>query len=368
MVCGSYKLGNTGLSIPFRSGFRRGQVDGIDVIELAIPYSNADNFLRRTLGFLGFAFRGIRLALMEQYDLIFATSTPLTIGIPGIVARLLRRKPFVFEVRDLWPELPREMGVITNPVVLGLLAVLERVSYRAASGHIGLSPGIVEGIARHLSPSTTVELIPNGCDISFFSPPTSPDPSSPKKDCFTAVFSGAHGIANGLDAALDAAQVLKDRGRRDIQLLFVGDGMLKPRLKNRAANGGLDNCVFQDPIPKRELVSLLHNADVGMQLLANVRAFCYGTSPNKFFDYIACGLPVLNNYPGWLAELIEQHGCGIAVPPENPEAFADALEYMADHPERCYEMGRNARQLAERFDRRKLADRFVDFLEEKARL
>ena len=103
---------------------------------------------------------------------------------------------------------------------------------------------------------------------------------------------------------------------------------------------------------------------MGMMILANVPAFYYGTSPNKFFDYIAAGLPVLNNYPGWLADMIDENKCGVVVPPENPEAFADVLEYLADHPEEMSEMGRNAHALAKQsFDRRKLADEFVDWLE-----
>ena len=147
-------------------------------------------------------------------------------------------------------------------------------------------------------------------------------------------------------------------------MLFIGDGKLKPDLKRRAETEQLDNCIFLDPIPKKELACLLQGADVGMMILANVPAFYYGTSPNKFFDYIASGLPVLNNYPGWLADMITENKCGVVVPPENPEAFADALEYMADHHEEVAEMGKNARMLAEhRFDRRRLADEFVDWIE-----
>src|SRR5690606_20654079 len=113
-----------------------------------LPYSNNHGFLRRTITFLTFALRSIGLALREQYDVIFATSTPLTAGIPGIVARWLRGKPFVFEVRDLWPELPREMGVIRNPLVLTAMSLLEWLTYHSAHRLIGLAPGIVDGIIR----------------------------------------------------------------------------------------------------------------------------------------------------------------------------------------------------------------------------
>src|SRR5690625_32898 len=119
--------------------------------------------------FLKFAFRSILIALTTRYDLVFATSTPLTAGIPGIFARWLKRKPFVFEVRDLWPELPKAMGVITNPLILAAMACLEWTTYKSAHKLIGLSPGIVKGIERHNIKSKDVALIPNGCDLNIFS-------------------------------------------------------------------------------------------------------------------------------------------------------------------------------------------------------
>lgn len=132
MVCGAYAGGQTGLTGPYRDGRRAGRVDGIQVIELELPYANRDGFLKRALTFLKFAWRSAGIALRQDYDVVFATTTPLTAGIPGICARWLRGKPFVFEVRDLWPELPKAMGVITNPVVLWAMGVLEWLSYRSA--------------------------------------------------------------------------------------------------------------------------------------------------------------------------------------------------------------------------------------------
>lgn len=307
--------------------------------------------------------------MTHNYDLLFATSTPLTVGLPGIAASILRRKPFVFEVRDLWPELPREMGVVTNPVVLKAMDVLEWSSYHAATRCIGLSPGIVSGITRRGINAGKVTMIPNGCDLDLFHPEIGESirPEGVAPEDFMAVFSGSHGIANGLDAVLAAAAELKRRGRTDIKLVMVGNGQLKPSLMKKAEAQGLDNCIFLAPISKKKLTSLQRGADAGLMILANVPAFYYGTSPNKFFDYISTGLPVLNNYPGWLAELIQQNHCGVAVPPENPQAFADALEYLKDHPAVRTEMGKNARILAEReFSREELAGRFVKWLEEAA--
>lgn len=360
MVCGSCGTGDTGISGRFKHGRRKGIVDGIRVVEFDLPYSNYDGFLKRSLTFLRFALRSIWIAITEKYDLVFATSTPLTAGIPGIAAHVFRQKPFVFEVRDLWPELPREMGIITNPLVLKAMDILEWLSYHCAKGCIGLSPGIVDGIKRRGIEDKNVVMISNGCDLELFKAKE----NRRREKEFKAIFMGAHGVANGLDKVLDAAGELKNRGRENIKLLFIGDGKLKPALKKRTVTEHLDNCLFLDPIPKNNIPDLLQRVDAGMMILANVPAFYYGTSPNKFFDYIAAGLPVINNYPGWLAEMITENRCGIVVQPENPAAFADALEYMTDNRDEAAEMGKNARMLAERmFDRRRLADAFIDWLE-----
>jgi glycosyltransferase involved in cell wall biosynthesis len=368
MVCGSGQMASSGLEVEPADGMRRGMVDGIDVIELCLPYSNYDSFLKRAWIFLLYAWRSVKLALRLDYDLLFATSTPLTAGIPGIVMKLFRKKPFVFEVRDLWPELPREMGVITNPLILKAMDILEWLSYHSADACIGLSPGIVRGITRRNIPASRVTMIPNGCDLELFKPAQHKgveDIAGIGKDDFVAIFCGAHGMANGLDAVLAAAKVLKERNEQNIKLLFIGDGRLKPQLRERAGKEQLGNCVFYDPVPKLELAKITVAADAGLMILANVPAFYYGTSPNKFFDYIASGLPVLNNYPGWLAEIIAKNDCGIAVPPADAEAFADALVTLRDDPELRTRMGGNARRLAESdFNREKLADQFVDFLEE----
>ena len=368
IVCGSHQVAKTGLKGLPANGLRKGIVDGIEVIEIDLPYSNYDSFIRRSITFIKFALRSITIALGTDYDLLFATSTPLTAGIPGIVMKLFKpRKPFVFEVRDLWPEIPRSLGVIINPVIIKPMSLLEWLSYHAADRCIGLAPGIVKGIERRGIPPSRTAVIPNGCDLDLFNPVGEKHLGLPgiERGDFVAVFTGAHGIANGLDAVLDGAGVLLARGRKKIKLVFIGDGKLKPHLQERARKEGLTNCLFFDPVPKTELAGIVANMDVGLMILVNCPAFYEGTSPNKFFDYIAAGLPVINNYPGWLAGMIRENNSGLVVKPDAPEALADALIYLADHPEMCREMGKNSRRLAEsRFDRRELSDQFVDFLEE----
>lgn len=366
MVCGAYQGGVSGLQGAFVNGKRTGSVDGIEVIELELEYSNYQSFLQRTGVFLKFAFRSVWIALRHPCDLVFATTTPLTAGLPGIFARVLKGKRFVFEVRDLWPELPKAMGVITNPLILSLMSMLEWLSYRSASTSIGLSPGIVEGIKKRSRKDQPVAMIPNGCDLELFSG-VNISPLRPEKvgeNDLMAVFTGAHGVANGLDAVLRAAEILKRRGRNDIKLVFIGDGKLKPSLCSDAAKKQLSNCIFLEPVPKMKLAEYMKGADIGLMILANIPAFYYGTSPNKFFDYLSIGLPVLNNYPGWLSDMIQKNDCGYTVEPDNAELFADALEDAANNREKLMGMGVSALALGKReFDRKNLASEFVAALE-----
>lgn len=364
IVCGSYAQGKTGLGTSFDKGRRRGIIDGIDVIEFDLDYGNHMGFIQRLGVFLKFAIGSISVVLREPADVVFATTTPLTAGIPGIFARWLKRKPFVFEVRDLWPELPKAMGVISNPVVLWLMSVLEWASYRSADRLVGLSPGIVEGIVARGVDKSRIAMVPNGCDMDLFSTPEAAwRPDGVRDDQLLAIFTGTHGNANGLDAVLNAATVLKERGREDIRIALIGQGREKLKLKAQAEERGLDNVLFLDPVTKIKLSGLIAGADIGLQVLRNVPAFYYGTSPNKFFDYISGGLPVLNNYPGWLAGLIEEVDCGFAVPPDDPTAFANALISAASDHEALRQKGIRAQTLAKaRFARTKLSAEWVQWV------
>lgn len=369
MVCGRNTQQNLALTWDAQRGWHRGTADGIDVISLPLAYSNRDSIARRAWVFLHFAWRSIGIALRANYDVLFATSTPLTAALPGIAMKLARRgKPFVFEVRDLWPELPRALGM-KNPLMLGGMGALEWMAYRCADICVGLSPGIVEGIRRRAPFGRRVEIIPNGCDLELFAPAKRAPLTLPGilPSDFVAGFTGAHGPANDLNAVLDAAAELKRRGRKDIKLVLIGDGKQKEALVVRAQGERLDNCLFFPPIKKTEIARITSSMDCGLQILANVPAFYFGTSPNKFFDYIAAGLPVACNYPGWLAEIIVEQRCGVVARAGDAGSLADELSMLADNRAEAKAMGLRARRLAEqRFDRQHLAGRFVTILENVA--
>ena len=367
VICGVNRLSDPGISGPVRRGWRSGTVDGICVRQVVVPYSNYLSVPRRAWVFLRVALKTVAFALRGDYDLFFATSTPLTAAIPGICAKLVRRRKFVFEVRDLWPDVPRQMGTIRNPVAFWALLGLEWLAYRTADACVALSPGIEAGIRRRSRPDLPISMIPNVSDLDLFRPgkEASERFAGTDDNDFVCVFTGAHGIANGLEAVLAAAKLLQQDGNRDVKFVFVGDGKQKPALIRQAEEAGLENCIFLDPVPREELARKLASADVGLMILANIEGFQYGTSPNKFFDYISAGLPVIVNYPGWLAELVTQQGSGLAVPPEEPGAFVEAVGELKSNPILARQMGERARELARsEFSLERLSNRFADFLED----
>lgn len=368
MLCGSSQVANTGLEGAFQKGIRQGNVSGINVIEIDVPYSNHDGFLQRIKKFLHFSIKACQFSLRLDYDLLMATSTPLTVGLPCLVAKFLRRKKYIFEVRDLWPELPYAMGIIKNRFVYYLLSLAEKSFYRFASHCIALSPGMKKGIEKHGKSPQAVSLIPNGCDLNLPQPSTSQrvDWSPFQRDDFILVYSGAHGLANGLAQVLDLAAYLEQMPEaKHIHFLFIGDGKLKTELRQKAAALQLTRCHFWDPVPKTTLFHhILPRCQMGLMVLKNIPAFYHGTSPNKFFDYLSLGLPVITNYPGWVAELIEKNDCGYSVPPNNIEAFAKAILQAANDLPRLHQQGKNAYQLGQtQFNRHVLSQQFVEICE-----
>jgi len=364
IVCGSYDGAQTGLSGEFTQGKRIGFFEGIQIIEFDIKYSNKLSFLKRTGVFFLYVWKTIGLALFSKYDVLFASSTPLTVGIPGIFARCIRGKKFVFEVRDLWPELPKAMGVIKSPAILWLMGVLEFLCYHSSTKLIGLSDGIVKGIAKRGIKLNKIANIPNGCDLDIFNIDHGKmEIEGTQENDFLCLYSGTHGIANGLDILINTAEILTKRGNYTIKFVLVGDGKCKPDLVNSANQKGIKNIIFLKPLNKQELSKLMNTCDIGMQLLANIPAFYYGTSPNKFFDYISVGLPVLNNYPGWISEMIEKNYCGIKVLPDNPAEFAESLIKLEKEKYKLADMSLNARNLAKNeFDRTLLSNKWVDWV------
>ena len=364
IVCGSYDGANTGLEGEFVNGKRNGSFHKINIIEFDLKYSNKYNFLKRSLVFLRFILKTIVPTLTLKYDIIFASSTPLTVGVPAIFGKFFRRKKFVFEVRDLWPELPKEMGVIKNPIILGLLSFLEYTIYHSADKLIGLSPGISLGIQKRGIKKRKIITISNGCDLDIFQSQSKKIKiNNTKENDFLCLYSGTHGIANGLEIIPKVAKYLVESGNKTIKFVLVGNGSKKKKLIELSKKEKLNNIIFLDPVDKKELAKIMKRCDLGMQLLANFPAFYYGTSPNKFFDYLSAGLPVLNNYPGWVSELITENKCGIVVKPDNPIHFGESLINIEKEKNKLTNMSKNAYKLARsKFDINLLSKRWVNWV------
>jgi glycosyltransferase involved in cell wall biosynthesis len=302
---------------------------------------------------------------LDKPDVVFATHTPLTVGLAGKVLARHFGVPFVFEVRDLWPEALVNVGALRNPLAIGWLRRMARSLYRAADHVVALSPGMKEGIVRTGVPAEKVTMIPNASDLDLFRPDLDGSASRERLGLgtrFAAVYFGAMGTANGLEYAIEAARLLAGRGRDDIVLVLHGSGGKRQELQDLARQYGLDNVVFSDLVPdKAEVARIVAGCDVCVTIYRAAKEHTW--SPNKMFDALAAGKPVLINVPGWLGETIEKNQCGRSLDPHRPEALADALVQLAGDPELCRQMGENARALAEReFDRRILAERLENVL------
>lgn len=332
-------------------GWFERDIEGIRVHSLPIPYSNRQSNTERIRTFFDFAFGAAARARKLNADVVFATSTPLTIAIPGILAAKLKRVPLVFEVRDLWPEAPIAMGALNNPVLQYFADVLERVAYRNSKEIVALSPGMAEGVIKQGVAPEQVTMIPNSSDLDLFKPGL--DGSEFRKKFAlegktVLLYFGTMGEANGLGFVLDGAKELQRRGRDDIAILLHGDGRERDALEARKKNENITNVTFSTwNLHREELAKLVASADVAMTIYKNLPVL-YTCSPNKMFDSLSAGKPVLTNMPGWLGGLVEDNEAGVFVEPDDPVSFADKAEYLADHPELRERYAENARKLAER--------------------
>ena len=259
---------------------------------------------------------------LERPDLVIGSSPHLFAALAG--ARLARRLnlPFVFEVRDIWPE---SLSAMTGRRGAGyyLLAAIAGYLYRRAARIVVLARGTGEFLTRKGIAREKIVYIPNGVDLSAF-----PPVERPMRSLFTALYAGAHGPANGLDVVLEAAALLRDR--QDIRILLVGDGPIKRELQVEAARQKLTNVEFRAPVPKNAMPALLTDADAGLMVLRDTPLFAFGVSPNKLFDYLAASLPVVCNVPGEVAEMLRDAQAGEQAVDASPRALADALIRMAE--------------------------------------
>jgi glycosyltransferase involved in cell wall biosynthesis len=347
--------------------FVRDRIEGIDLVLLNVPYSNYFSYALRLAAF-GLFTAGASIAgpLLPRPDVVFASSTPLTIGIPGLLTARLRRVPFVFELRDLWPEVPVAIGALRSRPLIAAARQLEALLYRGAARIVVLSEASRDALLERGVPAGKLVFVPNACDLDLFSPENVDHEFRAGHGLtgkFVALYSGAMGRANGIDQLIDAAVALRDAGRDDVAIVAVGDGGRRPHLEASARRLGLDNLHVLGPLPKQRLAGVVGAADVTLTLFAPDPIF-ETNSPNKFFDSLAAGRPVIVNLDGWLRRVLNDARAGVYVPAGDGDALAATLAALADEPALVMRMATNARLLAEReFARDVLADRLCAALE-----
>jgi glycosyltransferase involved in cell wall biosynthesis len=342
----------------------RGTIDGIEMRVLRIPYRQKMSYPRRIVSFLTFMVRASLAAVAEpNIDIVFASSTPLTVGVPALFCHLCRRVPFLFEVRDLSVDVAVAMGVIRNRMVASVLHLFEKLVYRSARLIVASNEEVARTIEAKTNGSPPVISVPNACDIDLFRPTR--DGAAFRHaygldDKIVCIHSGAMGPVNGLDAVLDVAQSLREDKR--IRFVLIGSGDQKPRLESRIMDEELHNVAIYDSLPKNDLADVLATVDIGLMTVAPVPMLELNCA-NKFFDYLAAGLPIVLNYQGWQGRVLEQHCCGLSAAQGDREAFRDAIKRLADDEQLRRRMSTNARHAAVTvFSRERVIQPLLDWL------
>jgi glycosyltransferase involved in cell wall biosynthesis len=343
-------------------------VEGIEVVGVRGAYSDyvsatAMSYPRRMLAFARFTLTATSAALSgPRPDVVYASSPPLTIALPGLVAAARWRAPLVFEVRDLWPEAPIQMGALRNPLLRLAARLLERLVYRRSARIIALSPGIRDGVVAAGAAPERVAVVPNASDLELFSPALDGRAERGRLglgDGLVCSYFGAMGEANDLDQLIDAAAQVQD-----VEFVLLGDGKRRRELEARAPA----NVRFLDPVPDKSSVARLAAAsDACLTLFKDVPVLATN-SPNKLFDTFAAGRAAIVNMPGWVRDLVGENDAGLFVRPGDARDLAEKVAWLRDNPDAVERLGRNGRALAEReFDRDALAARALAVLEEAIR-
>jgi glycosyltransferase involved in cell wall biosynthesis len=334
--------------------YKTADIDGVIVHYLPIPYSNDFGFVKRVSAFLKFVWKSTVLAFkLKNIDCCFATSTPLTIGLSALILKKIKGIPYIFEVRDLWPEAPIQLGFIRNTILKSVLIWFEKELYRNAEKIVALSPGMVSGIEK-FKLSTPVYLIPNMADCDFYKPVYKPD-----SEDFLVVYTGMLGKANKVEFLLQIAKICQEKGLAEIKFIITGSGSEEEFLKQKARGLQLNNLQVSGNLTKNEIRDLLQ------KVAATYTSFdtfpvLETNSPNKFFDSLAAGKLSIVNTKGWLKELVENSNCGFYADPLQPDTFVQKIIPFLQDPNLLHQYQQNARKLAEaEFDRKKLCQEFV---------
>jgi len=352
----SYLTGS--VSQRFRGKFiYRENVEGVEIFRIWAYPEIHESYIKRFWSFISFMVSSILGGLVVgKIDIIIACSPQIFTGISGYILSKIKRVPFIFEIRDLWPKFAIETRVLTNQTLIFLAGLLEKFIYKKADYFIINSPGFYGHLDGFNIPRNRIFLIPNGVDTNIFKPGIKYNTVRKKLNLdgkFVVMYAGAHGRANGLDTVIESARLLKDYA--GIIFLLIGNGKEKQRLMKLKDDLGLANLLFIDAQPKNKMPEFCNAADAGLAILLKREAF-KTVFPNKVFDYMACGIPTILAIDGVIRRVLEESQAGVYVEPEDARALAEAVLNLYRNRNLLERYGINARRYAlEHFDRSKIS-------------
>jgi glycosyltransferase involved in cell wall biosynthesis len=340
-------------------GWETTEVAGMQVHWLAVQYSNQMSYRERIVAFLKFAMGAAGRATRIRADVIFASSTPLTIALPAVYAARRQGIPMVLEVRDLWPEMPIAVGALKSPVLRMAARWLERFAYAHAAGVVALSPGMAAGVAHAGYPSVRIAIVPNAADLDFFKRDVARGREFRRglgidDEKIVVGYAGTLGRINGVAYLAHVAAALKQDAR--FVFVVVGDGQERAEIEAVARDQGVlnHNFLIHGQMAKTAMNAVFSAIDIATSLFLPIREM-ESNSANKFFDALSAGCCVAINYGGWQAELLDKAQAGMRLS-NDPKTAAQQLKQLAEDPQRLRTFGCNARRLAvERFSRDNLA-------------
>lgn len=345
--------------------------DGIEVHYIRNDYDNSMSKVTKVKSFCRFLIESTQEAMKQKdVDMVFATSTPLTVGGVALALKRLKKWPYVFEVRDLWPEFPIQVGAIRNGMIIKLLRAFERRIYQRANHVVALSPGMKDGVVAAGTSEEKVTMVPNMSKPDEFYP-HEPDMTVAEKfgidtSKFNIIHFGSMGVANGLTYIIETAKLCAERGMDDVRFIFMGQGATESKLKELTEKYGLKNVQFLGNHPMKTVIEVVNLCDASITSFKNL-PILKTNSPNKLFDSLSAGKPIIVNSAGWTKDLVENDNCGFYVDPDNPADFEEKIFRYKNDSRQLAEWGANARRLSEtKFNRSLLAAQVADAIEKAA--
>ena len=337
--------------------FQRELIDGVETIRVWTYITANEGFARRTLDYLSFMVMGFLAGLfLPRPNVIVSTSPQFFTACAAYVLSIFKRRPFVFELRDLWPDSIIAVGAMRESTAIRALKRLEYFLYRKAARIVSVTNSFKTVLSGNGVPADKIAVVRNGADVKGFTPGAKPDDLVKRHGLegkFVAAYIGTIGLAHGLGTILDAAQ--RTKANRSIAFVLVGDGAERASLERQARERGLDNVIFAGSVGKDDVVRYWRLADAALVLLRDRPVFRH-VLPSKMFEAMAIERPIVLDVLGESAALLEAAGAGVVIQPESAEALEEAILRLAADPEGSRELGRNGRRFVEsECDRDKLA-------------